>query len=164
MLFGKLHFLSIDRDATVRADDGTGRAACAGIGIGLFYITITSSVDHLVGQLNEVEWARHRAEVAAFAALLVDDDGPFDFSPRVFFYVAAVMPQRTIRDYNSLCNGTPEWRRASGALPRPAKWGRGLRPARRHSWLRPIAVACGGRCPGGIAAELVLLWSRRLIR
>lgn len=49
------HFLSIDRDATVWTDDGAGGASCAGIGVCLLHIAVTTTVNHLVCERNDVE-------------------------------------------------------------------------------------------------------------
>ena len=85
--FRRFNFLTIDGDATVWADDGAGRASCAGIGVDLLHIAVTSVVHHLVCELNDVERTRHHAERTTFAALCVDDDGSFHFCHSVCYLV-----------------------------------------------------------------------------
>ena len=82
-----LYFLSIDGDAAVRAYDGAGCATRAAVCIYLFHITISTTVNHLVCQLNDVEGTCDDTERTAFAALCIDDDSSFHFCHSVLFLV-----------------------------------------------------------------------------
>jgi len=74
-----IHFLLVNRDAGIRADNRTRCASDAGIGH-IMAIDI-SSVVHFVGcKCQRMCRASHDTQVASFATFFVNDDGSFYFA------------------------------------------------------------------------------------
>lgn len=102
------YFFAVDCDATVGADNGTRGTAGARILVVLFNVAVTTAVDHLIGQLDDVHGACHDAEAATLAAFCVDFNGAFHFCHSAFFlWVVKVLAVEfhDVHEHLACCSG-----------------------------------------------------------